>query len=203
MARTLPLRLEGEAAGGGTTRVLSLKQPKQRFIFVDVPATPVPSLLRGFSAPVMLQVRLHRRRAHASDGARQRRLQPLGSRPAAGAQRSCCAASQGSSGGRQPEFPGRASRDAFARVLADGARDPAFAAEALSLPSEGYIAEQMDVVDPDAIHAVRVALRRYLARALRRRVARGLSRFRRAPARTARTRARRDSARCATCAWAT
>jgi aminopeptidase N len=35
------------------------------------------------------------------------------------------------------------------------------------LPSESYIAEQMDVVDPDAIHAVRVALRRHLGEALK------------------------------------
>jgi aminopeptidase N len=68
--------------------------------------------------------------------------------------------------GRQPEFPASFA-DAFARVLDDGPADPAFAADALSLPSEGYIAEQMKVVDPDAIHAVRVELRRYLARSLR------------------------------------
>ena len=46
--------------------------------------------------------------------------------------------------------------------------DPALVAEALLLPSETYLAEQMDVlVDPDAIHAARLALRRHLAQALR------------------------------------
>jgi hypothetical protein len=35
-------------------------------------------------------------------------------------------------------------------VLADAARDPAFGAEALALPSESYVGEQMAVVDPDA-----------------------------------------------------
>ena len=51
--------------------------------------------------------------------------------------------------------------------MLDGATsDPAFAAEALSLPSEGYIAEQMAPIDPDAIHAVRTRLRGELARRL-------------------------------------
>jgi aminopeptidase N len=48
--------------------------------------------------------------------------------------------------------------EAFGQVLANSGADPAFAAEALSLPSEIYLAEQMEVVDPDAIHAVRVRL---------------------------------------------
>jgi len=52
-------------------------------------------------------------------------------------------------------------------VLSDAPSDPAFAAEALTLPSESYIAEQVQVVDPDAIHSVRVALRRDIARCLR------------------------------------
>ncbi|HAO33125.1 MAG TPA: aminopeptidase N, partial [Candidatus Competibacteraceae bacterium] len=52
--RDLPLRLEGEAAPGATQRVLELREPEQLFHFIDVPARPVPSLLRGFSAPVKL-----------------------------------------------------------------------------------------------------------------------------------------------------
>jgi aminopeptidase N len=52
-------------------------------------------------------------------------------------------------------------------VVADSSRDPAFAAEMLALPSESYVAEQVSVVDPDAIHTVRDALKRRLAAALR------------------------------------
>ena len=52
-------------------------------------------------------------------------------------------------------------------MLTDTPHDPAFGAEALALPSEVYIAEQLDEVDPDAIHAVRNGLRRDLAQALR------------------------------------
>jgi aminopeptidase N len=55
----------------------------------------------------------------------------------------------------------------FRKVLADAPNDPAFAAEMLALPAEGYVGEQMAVVDPDAIHAARVTLRRQLAQTLK------------------------------------
>ena len=48
----LPTRLEGEPESRPGTRVLSFREERQTFRFVDVPAAPVPSLLRGFSAPV-------------------------------------------------------------------------------------------------------------------------------------------------------
>ena len=50
----LPLRLEGEPMAGGTERVLVLSDVSHTFTFVDIDAEPVPSLLRGFSAPVLL-----------------------------------------------------------------------------------------------------------------------------------------------------
>ena len=170
----MPLRLEGEAAPGGTSRVLSFTQPQQRFTFVDVPSAPVPfaaaRLLRAGDrrATTTTTTTLAHLLAHDSDPfnrweAGQRLALNLLLR-AVEAQRA----------GRQPAFPDTFA-SAFAQVLDDGARDPAFAAEALALPSESYIAEQMDVVDPDAIHAVRVALRQYLARTLKRRAAGRLS----------------------------
>jgi len=57
--------------------------------------------------------------------------------------------------------------DAFSRVLSDAASDPAFAAEALALPSETYLAEQLDKVNPDALHAARNLLRRKVAETLK------------------------------------
>ena len=50
----MPTRLEGENAAHAGTRVLMFDQPAQSFVFEDVAAEPVPSLLRGFSAPVKL-----------------------------------------------------------------------------------------------------------------------------------------------------
>jgi len=55
----LPIRLEGESSGEAesrpVTRVLALSEEHQTFRFVDLPSAPVPSLLRGFSAPVKLK----------------------------------------------------------------------------------------------------------------------------------------------------
>src|SRR6516225_6547734 len=55
---------------------------------------------------------------------------------------------------------------ALRRILADAERDPAFAAEALTLPSEAFLADQVAVVDVDAIHAARESARVELGRAL-------------------------------------
>jgi aminopeptidase N len=56
-------------------------------------------------------------------------------------------------------------------VLADGKQDPAFAAEALALPAEQVLAEEVvgagGVIDPEAIHLARLNLRRHLAAELR------------------------------------
>src|SRR5262249_25170778 len=56
---------------------------------------------------------------------------------------------------------------AIARVLADAPRDAAFAAEMLALPPEDYVAEQMAVVDPEAIHTLRDEVKKRLALALK------------------------------------
>ncbi len=161
----VPLQLAGEAKAAGSTRVLSLTKPREKFEFVNVTQQPVPSLLRGFSAPVNLRfdytdADLTHLMAFDADSfnrweAGQRLalnllLRGIGEFRAK----------------RTPQFP-VAFVKAFARVLADAKRDPAFAAEALGLPSEGYIAEQMDEVDPDAIHVVRRSLRKHIATELR------------------------------------
>jgi len=55
---TLPLRLQGssEASSSPTEMVLRLSQESQQFVFEGIDAEPVPSLLRGFSAPVKLDI---------------------------------------------------------------------------------------------------------------------------------------------------
>ncbi|NJN45457.1 MAG: aminopeptidase N, partial [Candidatus Competibacteraceae bacterium] len=52
--RSLPLQLENESAPVGDHRVLELREAEQQFRFINVPDSPLPSLLRGFSAPVKL-----------------------------------------------------------------------------------------------------------------------------------------------------
>jgi aminopeptidase N len=64
--------------------------------------------------------------------------------------------------GRQMEVPA-AFAEAMSRVISDGSRDAAFAAECLQLPSEGYLAECMEVADPEAVHIARIRLVREIA----------------------------------------
>ena len=160
----IPLQLEGESRAGGTTRVFSLKQTEERLVFVNVPAPPTPSLLRNFSAPVIARFAysdadLSHLIAHDSDAF---------NRWEAGQRLALNLIGRGIESGRagRPLDAPQSFIAAFARLLADSGRDPAFAAEALALPSEIYIAEQMDEIDPDAIHSARNSLRRQLASAL-------------------------------------
>ncbi|HYZ31008.1 MAG TPA: aminopeptidase N, partial [Crenalkalicoccus sp.] len=53
--KALPVRLAGENAAQQGTRLLMLDAAERTFVFEDVPAPPIPSLLRGFSAPVRLK----------------------------------------------------------------------------------------------------------------------------------------------------
>ena len=159
------LQLAGEAEPHGYTRVLSLTTPEQKFEFVNVAQRPVPSLLRGFSSPVNLRfdftiAELTHLMAHDADAfnrweAGQRLALDLLLR-----------ALDDVRARRMVRFPD-SFITAFSRVLTDAHKDPAFAAEALALPSEGYIAEHVDEIDPDAIHLVRRSLRQHVAHMLK------------------------------------
>jgi len=157
----LPTRLAGENAAQPGTRTLLLEGTEQSFVFEDVPAPPVPSLLRGFSAPVKLRGvprdRLRFLAVHDTD--------PFvrwesGLQYAASVMLEMVAAEQrGEPRGFDP-----ALADAVTNTLALAADDPAFAAEALSLPGEGFLADEMEIADPVAIHAVRQHLRAEIGR---------------------------------------
>jgi aminopeptidase N len=160
----LPTRLDSEAVGDGGTRVLVVAETQQNFRFADVPARPVPSLLRGFSAPVKLQGapldRLKFLAIHDSDPvARWDAGQQVATRMlldhVAAHQRGAA---------MPPPDPDLVA--AMRQTLADAERDPAFAAEALLLPSEANLADEMAVVAVEAIHRAREHARGALARAL-------------------------------------
>ena len=161
--RDLPLRLAGEAAAGEGTRMLELREAEQIFEFVDVPEAPVPSLLRGFSAPVKLEfdysdAELMFLMARDSDGFNAWDAgQTLAQRVILG----MVAAGQ-TDPGAVPEVLVAAFRDALSR----GAGDPALLAEVLSLPGESYLGDQMAQVDVDGIHAARLAVRQRIGREL-------------------------------------
>ena len=171
----LPMRLDGEAAGRAGTRVLPLTEARQSFRFVDVPASPVPSLLRGFSAPVKLKgISLDRLKFLAVHDTEPFARWEAGQQVAARLLLDRIAADQRGDP-PAPLDPDLAA--ALRRTLADGERDPAFAAEALTLPSEAFLADQLAVVDVDAIHHAREAARAALGQALTAELAAAYSKY--------------------------
>ncbi|MDX1376137.1 MAG: aminopeptidase N [Burkholderiales bacterium] len=139
------------------TRVLSVCDADAAFVFDNIPAVPVPSLLRGFSAPVILKY------AYAEAGLvhlMARDADPF-NRWEAG-QRLATTIILERAGEPSPAY-----LEACARLLQASAQDPAFAAEALAVPAESFLAEQLAEVDPDALHAARNRLRRAIAERLK------------------------------------
>jgi aminopeptidase N len=160
----LPTRLEEEAESRVGTRVITLAEARERFRFVDVPAPPVPSLLRGFSAPVKLKdVPLERLKFLAINDPEPFARWEAGQQVATRVLLDRIEARR-SGEATAPLDPNLVT--ALRRILADAERDPAFAAEALTLPSEAFLADQLAVVDVDAIHAARESARVELGRAL-------------------------------------
>ncbi len=158
----MQITVAGESGVGvQTSKVLELREQRQEFKFLNVSERPVPSLLRGFSAPVKVefpytQEELLFLMAHDSDGfnrwdAAQRVHQQILLSMVA-----------------NPDFAvPQEYTQAFAQVLDDTESDKALLAEILTLPTESYLGDQMDVVDVDAIYRARESLKQYLAKELK------------------------------------
>ena len=144
--------------------VYVLDRGEAELVFEGVRETPVPSLLRDFSAPVRLDLALtdaERMRLLARDGDPFNRWQA--------AQDIALALIL------DPDADRAAAFAEALGVFLDGEAmaDPAFAAQVLALPSAGEAADALPGdVDPDAIHRARCDLRANLGRALRPRLER-------------------------------
>ena len=170
-AGDLPLYMQGSQpdfeTSDNTHRVLELTDAEQTFVFERVQEKPVPSLLRGFSAPVKLNYVYSTRdlillMSRDSDGfSRWEASQQLGLQAISAAM----AAYQ-----QERSLDGFSLSaqlvDAYRRVLQDASLDQAMVAYMLTLPSEAYISELADVIDVEAIHYSRQAVRKALANAL-------------------------------------
>jgi aminopeptidase N len=160
----LPTRLAGDGAAEAGTRVLVADRERQVFCFADVPAQPTPSLLRDFSAPVKLHgVPLPRLKFLAIHDTDPVARWDAGQQVATRMLLDMVAARQA---GRAvpPVDPDVVA--AMRQTLADSDKDPAFAAEALILPSEANLADEMAVVAVEAIHDARESARAALAAVL-------------------------------------
>ncbi|MDD2849496.1 MAG: aminopeptidase N [Desulfuromonadaceae bacterium] len=157
----LPLTLAGEVSQGETSRIIHLREAEESFCFTCLEQEPTPALLRGFSAPVKLDYpysheQLALLTAHESDPfCRWEAGQQMAAQVIL---RLAADWGQGAALTLDPAFAA-----AFRLTLTSGHPDRAFLAEALTLPSEKYLAELVSVIEPTAIHEARQFVIRTLA----------------------------------------
>ena len=162
----IQVQLDGEAASNvSETRILSVKESKQQFVFINVPSEPVLSFLRGFSAPV--KVNLPRTNKELTflmandsdsfcqwDAGQQLLINVL------------LQLAEKTSKGSALSLPTELVEQ-FGKLLKRGLSSPALAAKMLELPSENYLAGQKKPADVDAIHIARSYMKRELALSLK------------------------------------
>jgi aminopeptidase N len=159
------LQLADESAPGARSRVFVLTQASETLTFVNISADPIPSLFRGFSAPVVLDF-------DYSDAQLLALLKfdsDAFNRWEAGQRLMLRSAVQWIQSGA--DLAGAAplsmaTLDALRDVLRHPMLDAAFKELVLTLPSESYLADQLQTVDPQQVHAVREAMRAQMATAL-------------------------------------
>ena len=148
----LATRLEGENETQGGTRLLVLGEQEKSFRFEDVAEPPIPSLNRGFSAPIRLESDLTNEdliylfandtdpfnRWESGQTLFRRLLTDLVAKASAG----------------ETLTLDPAIKAALGTLVQDESLDPAFVAVALRVPGEGDLAKWMDEIDMDAIAAV-------------------------------------------------
>ena len=146
------------------THVLNVTEAEQQFVFNNIAAKPVPSVLRGFSAPV--KVKMQRSEDELAfllandndsfnrwDAGQSLALQELMRQIQA-------------HHANDPMPEPVALTEALSGAMKDKEIDKALLSMILTLPSESYLADQCDVVDVDAIYHARLFTRRYIANQL-------------------------------------
>jgi len=170
-AGNLPLRLAGQEpdaqATDNTHAVLTVDQASQTFVFDGVAERPVPSLLRGFSAPVRLDYDYNKTDLFAlmsrdDDGfVRWDSAQALATMVIHEVEQQLLDG--------MPVTVDPLLIEACASLLEDESLDPAMVADMLLLPGENYLAElasQADGANVDTIHRARNAVQAALGQAL-------------------------------------
>ncbi len=165
----IPIRVGLLGAAGddlpGTARILELREEEQTFRFENVRERPVPSIARGFSAPIKVETdqsleELSFLMAHDSDPFnRWEAGQTLAKRVLLGLVE------------RVLDEQALELDDllvaAFRKVLSDTSLDGSIKALTLTLPSEELLSQELSRVDPDAVHRARRFVVQQLGAALR------------------------------------
>ncbi|XP_076945452.1 puromycin-sensitive aminopeptidase-like [Bidens hawaiensis] len=147
------------------TTVLRVTKGEEEFVFTNVPERPVPSLLRGYSAPIRLHSDLidddlFFLLAHDSDGFNRWEAGQILARKLMLSQ--VVNFQNNHALVLDPQFV-----HGIKCIILDSSLDKEFIAKAITLPGEGEIMDMMEVADPDAVHAVRKFIRKQLASELK------------------------------------
>jgi aminopeptidase N len=149
---------------GQCEETIALSDRQQTVTYQSIKEKPIPSILRNFSAPVILNYdygddELAVLSAHDTDPFnRWESSQRL-------ALKTILMNIERIQRKTLPDY-GDSLVDTFRQALKIAEKDTAFAAEVLTLPSASYVAEQMSLVDPEAILIARSGLKRHLAKNL-------------------------------------
>ena len=140
------------------TQILVLKDKEQSFSFDNIPTRPVPSVLRGFSAPVKLKTDLSEddyvflMQNEKHDGFNRHEAgQTL-------AIKALCAMLDRYEGGEKRPELSPVFIESYGRVLEDAFKedaDKALLARSMTLPSIGVIVQEREHADPQSIHRIR------------------------------------------------
>ena len=161
----LPLQLKNDAAAVHGTRVLDVRQREETFEFVNIESEPVPSLLRGFSAPIKVELDLSNDEHYflmANDTDEFNRWD-------AGQQLSVKLIKNLVEDIQQhrPLYLPEPFINAYRSMLEDKSIDKALLSQTISLPSESYISEFVSPIDPLSIHQACRFVRETLANSLK------------------------------------
>ncbi|KAK3227649.1 hypothetical protein Dsin_007511 [Dipteronia sinensis] len=145
--------------------VLRVTKKEEEYVFSDILEKPIPSLLRGYSAPIRLQSDLSESDlffllAHDSDEFNRWEAGQL-------LARNLMLGLVSDFQQNKPLVLNPKFVHGLRSILCDSSLDKEFIAKAITLPGEGEIMDMMKVADPDAVHAVRNFIRKQLASELK------------------------------------
>ncbi|KAK4488310.1 hypothetical protein RD792_004066 [Penstemon davidsonii] len=149
----------------GHTTILRVTKKEEEFVFNDIPERPVPSMLRGYSAPVRMDSDLTDADLYfllANDCDEFNRWE-AGQILARKLMLSLVSDFQQN----KPLVLNQKFLHGVKSILGDSSLDKEFIAKAITLPGEGEIMDMMEVADPDAVHSVRSFIRKQLASELK------------------------------------
>lgn len=160
----IPIQLRGDLGQKGTHDVIELRNRTQKFIFENVVSRPVVSIGRGFSAPVKTKfersdddivflIANDKDSFNRWDASQTLALRELSHQILAHQTHN--------------KMPAPFKlRDALRSVISCNTVDPMLLSQILTLPNEGYLADQFPIIDVDASHEAVLFTRRYLAKEL-------------------------------------